>query len=50
MSEWIVLGTSHKTAALSLRERVALTDTGAERLLAELREQPDVHEAVVLYT
>ena len=50
MSELIALGTSHKTASLSLRERIALTDAGAERLLGELREQPDVHEAVVLST
>jgi glutamyl-tRNA reductase len=50
MSELIALGTSYKTASLSMRERIALTDTGAERLLVELREQPDVHEAVVLST
>ena len=36
MSELLLLGTSHKTASLELRERIAVTDTGAERLLAEL--------------
>jgi glutamyl-tRNA reductase len=50
VSELIALGTSYKTAPLALRERVALTDRTSERLLEELREQPDVHEAVVLST
>jgi glutamyl-tRNA reductase len=50
MSELMLLGTSHKTAPLELRERVALTDRGAERLLDELRGEPEVHEAVVLST
>jgi len=50
VSELLAIGTSYHTAPLSLRERIALTDTGAERLLGELREQPDVLEAVVLST
>jgi glutamyl-tRNA reductase len=50
VSELIALGTSYHTAPLALRERIALTDSGAERLLGELREQPDIHEAVVLST
>jgi glutamyl-tRNA reductase len=50
MSELLMLGTSHKTAALELRERLALTDTGAERLLAELRAEPAIHEAVAVST
>jgi glutamyl-tRNA reductase len=50
VSELLLLGTSYKTAPLELRERVALTDTGAERLLEELRMEPEVHEAVVLST
>ena len=37
MSELLLLGTSHKTAPLALRERLALTDTGVETLLAEVR-------------
>ncbi len=50
MSELLLLGTSYKTAPLALRERIALTDTGAEKLLGELLGAPDVHEAVVLST
>ena len=50
MSELLLLGASHKTAPLALRERIALTDTGAKRLLAEVLAVPDVHEAVVLST
>jgi len=41
MSELIVLGASHKTAPLALRERIALTDGAAEALLAELVERRD---------
>jgi glutamyl-tRNA reductase len=50
MSELLLIGTSHKTAPLALRERVALTDGGAEALLADLLAEPDIHEAVVLST
>ena len=50
MSELLALGTSHKTAPLALRERLALPDGGAEALLGELLEQPDMHEAVALST
>ena len=50
MSELLALGTSYKTALLALRERVALTERGSERLVEELHAQPDVHEAVVLST
>ena len=50
MSELLLLGTSHKTASLELRERIAVTDTGAERLLAELHEEPAIQEAVVVST
>src|SRR3954471_7889020 len=50
MSELLAIGTSYKTAAVAVRERVALTDTGAEKLLAELVADPDIHEAVVLST
>ncbi|MEA2171639.1 MAG: glutamyl-tRNA reductase, partial [Solirubrobacteraceae bacterium] len=50
MSELLLLGTSYKTAPLVLRERIALTDTGAERLLAEVLAFPDVQEAVVVST
>ena len=50
MSELLLLGTSHKTAPLAVRERVALTDTRAERFLRELAEHPEIREAVVLST
>ena len=50
MSELLLLGTSHKTAPLALRERVALTDGRAERFLRELAEHPEIREAVVLST
>ena len=50
MSELLLLGTSHKTAPLALRERVALPDGRAERFLRELAEHPEIREAVVLST
>jgi glutamyl-tRNA reductase len=50
MSELLLLGTSHKTAPLALRERIALTERGIETLLAEVRTIPDVMEAVALST
>ncbi len=50
MSELLALGISHKTAPLELRERLALTEGRAIGLLAELRESPEVVEAVALST
>ena len=50
MTELLALGASHKTAPLSLRERLAVTDAAAERLLHELVEHPSISEAVVLST
>jgi glutamyl-tRNA reductase len=50
MSELLLLGTDYKSSSLELRERLALTDTGAERFLAELRAEPAVQEAVVVST
>jgi glutamyl-tRNA reductase len=50
MSELLALGASHKTAPLALRERIAVTDTGAEALLRDLIEQEAINEAVVLST
>ena len=50
MSELIALGTSHKTAGVAVRERVALTDAAAEGFLGELVAQVAIHEAVVLST
>ena len=50
MSELIALGASHKTAALALRERIALTEGGAERLGRELIGHDTIGEAVALST
>ena len=50
MSELLALGISHKTAPVALRERVALTEREAERLLQELVARPEVHEAAAIST
>ena len=50
MSELLALGASHKTAGVAVRERIALTDTGAERLMRELVGEATISEAVVLST
>src|ERR687891_2155522 len=50
MTELLAVGTSHKTAPLALRERIALTDHAAEPLLHELTAHPAIGEAVVLST
>ncbi len=50
MTELLLLGTSHKTAPLAVRERVALTDGRAEAFLRELAAHPEIREAVVLST
>ncbi|HET9736631.1 MAG TPA: glutamyl-tRNA reductase [Solirubrobacteraceae bacterium] len=50
MSELLALGASHKTAALAVRERIALTEGGAEPLLRELTGHEEIGEAVALST
>ena len=50
MTELLALGTSHKTAPLALRERVALTESGAEKLVRELTTHEAIGEAVALST
>src|SRR3954453_1759773 len=50
MSELLCLGVSHKTAPVALRERLAMTDVGAERFLREAVEDPALDEAVVIST
>jgi glutamyl-tRNA reductase len=50
VSELLLLGSDYNSAPLELRERLALTDTGAERFLEELRHEPAVQEAVVVST
>jgi glutamyl-tRNA reductase len=46
----MALGASHKTAPVAVRERIALTDAGAERFLEELTGEAPIHEAVVVST
>jgi len=51
MSELLLVGTSHKTAPLALRERLALPAEGQARVfLEQLAAAPEIHEAVVLST
>src|SRR5215216_850888 len=50
MTELLLLGTSHKTAPLAVRERVALPEGRAEKFLRELAAHPEIREAVVLST
>ena len=50
MSELLSLGVSHKTAPVEVRERVALGETEAERLLTELTARDEVQEAVAIST
>ncbi|HEX5895531.1 MAG TPA: hypothetical protein VFY47_04335, partial [Thermoleophilaceae bacterium] len=48
--ELLALGANHKTAPLPLRERLALPDGRAARVLSELVEHEAVHEAVAIST
>jgi len=50
MSELLVLGVSHKTAPVEVRERVALSEAQAEEFLRDLRGTADVQEAVAIST
>jgi glutamyl-tRNA reductase len=50
MSELLAIGTSHKTAPLALRERIALLEGGAEAFVAELTRHEDISEAVAIST
>src|SRR4051794_24222519 len=50
MSELLLLGISHKTAPVALRERLALTQVEGERFLRELVTLPEVREAAVIST
>jgi glutamyl-tRNA reductase len=49
-AELMVLGVSHKTAPLALRERLALPQARAARVLSELVAHEAVNEAVALST
>src|SRR3954447_6071501 len=50
VSELLCLGVSHKTAPVALRERLAMTDVGAERFLSEAVGDDAIDEAVVIST
>jgi len=50
LSELLALGSSHKTAPIALRERLALLDGQAEAFVRELLEQPGIREAVAIST
>jgi glutamyl-tRNA reductase len=50
VSELLAIGTSHKTAPLALRERIALTDGAAEALLGTLVSGGAISEAVAVST
>jgi glutamyl-tRNA reductase len=50
VTELLALGASHKTAALAVRERIALTEGGVEPLLRELTSHEAIGEAVALST
>jgi glutamyl-tRNA reductase len=50
MSELLVVGASHKTAPLALRERLALPERRTADFLAELTADSEIHEAAALST
>jgi len=50
VSELLTIGISHKTAPVALRERVALTESEAERFIRDLVSNDDLREAVVIST
>jgi glutamyl-tRNA reductase len=50
MTELLVLGVSHHTAPVALRERLALTERAGERFLEELVAQDPITEAVAIST
>ncbi|HKE78020.1 MAG TPA: glutamyl-tRNA reductase [Solirubrobacteraceae bacterium] len=50
MSELLVLGISHNTAPVALRERLAFTEREGQRFLQELVARDEVEEAVAIST
>jgi glutamyl-tRNA reductase len=49
-SELVVVGVTHRTAPVEVRERLALSNGGMEAVLRELLAMPGIREAVVLST
>jgi glutamyl-tRNA reductase len=50
VTELLVLGISHNTAPVALRERLALTDKAGRRFLQELVAREEIDEAVAIST
>jgi len=50
VSELLVIGVSHKTAPVEVRERLALPDARAAEFMRDLRGGAEVHEAVAVST
>ncbi len=50
MSELLLIGVSHKTAPVALRERLALTESEADTFIRELVALEEVREAVAIST
>ncbi|WP_320673185.1 glutamyl-tRNA reductase [Patulibacter defluvii] len=50
MNELLVLGVSHKTAPVAVREKLSLTDRQLDLLLADLIASEHVHEAAAVST
>src|SRR4051794_15585998 len=48
--ELVLVGASHRTAPIAMRERLALPPARATEVLAELIAEPGLREAVVLST
>ena len=48
--ELLVLGISHNTAPVALRERLALTERAATRFMTELVAREEIDEAVAIST
>jgi glutamyl-tRNA reductase len=46
----LALGVSHKTAPVALRERLALPEGRAARIMGDLTSRPEIHEAVAIST
>ena len=46
----LALGVSHKTAPVALRERLALPEGRAARIMGDLTARPEIHEAVAIST
>ncbi len=46
----IVVGLSHKTASVDIREKVAFSPTNMEKPLSALRDLPDITEAIIVST